>query len=117
MRIIVRVDRWEQFPHPWAAYLPEGWEFESGTPSTGDLPLAALPQGAVVERKTRDLTRKKHPQVTGFGKSTHKSRRKSTHRSRHGVGKKHLHIINQGLCPGWCGWVCVWCCVVMFHAV
>jgi DNA excision repair protein ERCC-4 len=55
MRLIV--DTREPWPHPWLEYLPEGWELERGTLETGDIALAALPEGAVVERKTpTDLT-------------------------------------------------------------
>ena len=45
-------DTREPNPHPWAKYLPEGWALERGTLETGDLALAALPEGAVIERKT-----------------------------------------------------------------
>jgi DNA excision repair protein ERCC-4 len=46
------VDTREPDPHPWERYLPEGWHFERGTLETGDIALAVLPDGAVVERKT-----------------------------------------------------------------
>ena len=49
-RIIV--DTREPWPHPWAEYLPEGFQLERGTLETGDIALSALPEGAVVERKT-----------------------------------------------------------------
>ena len=39
-------------PHPWAKCLPNGWEIERGTLETGDVVLSALPEGAVIERKT-----------------------------------------------------------------
>jgi ERCC4-type nuclease len=45
-------DTREPNPHPWAKYLPEGWRIWRGTLETGDLALAALPEGAVIERKT-----------------------------------------------------------------
>ena len=46
------VDSREPEPHPWAPYLPAGARLVRGTLETGDLALAALPDGAVVERKT-----------------------------------------------------------------
>ena len=51
MRRII-VDTREPWPHPWAEYLPEGMELDRGTLETGDIVLAALPESAVVERKT-----------------------------------------------------------------
>jgi DNA excision repair protein ERCC-4 len=48
----VTIDTREPWPHPWADYVPQGWEIERGTLETGDLALSALPDGAVVERKT-----------------------------------------------------------------
>jgi DNA excision repair protein ERCC-4 len=50
--VILLVDTREPDPHPWSRHLPEGWRFERGTLETGDVTLAALPDGAVVERKT-----------------------------------------------------------------
>ena len=50
--MLVTVDSREPEPHRWARYLPEGWSLERGSLETGDLALAALPDGAVVERKT-----------------------------------------------------------------
>jgi DNA excision repair protein ERCC-4 len=50
--MLVTIDSREPDPHRWERYLPEGWRFERGTLETGDLALAALPDGAVVERKT-----------------------------------------------------------------
>lgn len=38
--------------HPWSQYLPDGWRKVSGTLETGDIALAALPEGTVIERKT-----------------------------------------------------------------
>ena len=51
MRRVI-IDTREPWPHPWDEYLPEGFQFERGTLETGDIALAALPDGAVVERKT-----------------------------------------------------------------
>ena len=48
----VSVDTREPNPHPWAKYLPNGWEFERATLETGDVVLSALPESAVIERKT-----------------------------------------------------------------
>ncbi len=39
-------------PHPWAKFLPEGWELVRGNLETGDIVLSALPEGPVIERKT-----------------------------------------------------------------
>lgn len=50
--MLITVDSREPEPHPWERYLPDGWRLERGTLETGDLALAALPDGAVVERKT-----------------------------------------------------------------
>ncbi|MBV9008590.1 MAG: hypothetical protein JO354_05390 [Verrucomicrobia bacterium] len=53
---ILIVDSREPWPHPWAAYLPDGLTLARGTLETGDIALAALPDAAVIERKTiRDL--------------------------------------------------------------
>ncbi|MGC2578881.1 MAG: ERCC4 domain-containing protein [Terrimicrobiaceae bacterium] len=52
MRRII-VDTREPWSHPWAEYLPEGFQLERGTLETGDIALTALPPKAVVvERKT-----------------------------------------------------------------
>ena len=48
----VIIDTREPDPHPWTPYLPEGWTFEVGTLETGDVALARLPDGLVIERKT-----------------------------------------------------------------
>ena len=48
----VTFDTREPVEHPWAAYLPEGWTIERACLETGDIALTALPEGAVVERKT-----------------------------------------------------------------
>lgn len=45
-------DTREPDPHPWSPYLPDGWRKISGTLETGDIALAALPEGVVIERKT-----------------------------------------------------------------
>jgi ERCC4-type nuclease len=45
-------DNREPDPHPWIPYLPEGWRVEWGTMETGDLALARLPDGVVIERKS-----------------------------------------------------------------
>ena len=42
----------DPWPHPWANFLPAGWEIERGSLETGDVALSALPEGAVTERKT-----------------------------------------------------------------
>ncbi len=39
-------------PHPWTAYFSEDVKIERGALETGDFALAALPDSAVVERKT-----------------------------------------------------------------
>jgi hypothetical protein len=49
---IVTFDSREPWPHPWISYLPTGWQADRRTLETGDVVLAALPEGAVVERKT-----------------------------------------------------------------
>ena len=48
----VITDTREPWPHPWAPYLPEGTRLVRATLETGDVCLAALPDGAVCERKT-----------------------------------------------------------------
>jgi ERCC4-type nuclease len=48
----VTVDTREPCPHPWAKFLPNGWELVRERLETGDLALAAIPEAAVVERKT-----------------------------------------------------------------
>ena len=53
MRIIVDTREPGEGPdHPWTAFWPEGTKVERATLETGDIALAALPDGAVVERKT-----------------------------------------------------------------
>jgi len=39
-------------PHPWLPFLPPGWRVIRGTMQTGDLCVAALPSGVIIERKT-----------------------------------------------------------------
>ena len=46
------LDNRDPDPHPWAPFLPAGGRLVRGTLDTGDLCLAALPEGATVERKT-----------------------------------------------------------------
>lgn len=46
------LDTREPWPHPWHPYLPEGWRMQRGTLETGDIALARLPEGVVIERKT-----------------------------------------------------------------
>lgn len=46
------LDTREPDPHPWAKYLPEGWSMMREGLETGDLCVAALPDGVVIERKT-----------------------------------------------------------------
>ena len=48
----VTIDTREPWPHPWSKFLPDGWEIERASLETGDLVLSALPEGAVIERKT-----------------------------------------------------------------
>ena len=50
--MIILSDSREPYPHPWERFLPEGWVFERATLETGDLALAVLPEGGVIERKT-----------------------------------------------------------------
>jgi len=48
----VIIDTREPCPHPWERFLPDGWTLEIGTLETGDVALARLPDGVVIERKT-----------------------------------------------------------------
>jgi ERCC4-type nuclease len=48
----ILLDTREPDPHPWARHLPEGWKIQRGTLETGDITLARLPEGVVIERKT-----------------------------------------------------------------
>jgi ERCC4-type nuclease len=51
MRCTFIVDSREPWPHPWAVYFSDAIKLERGALETGDFALAALPDGAVVERK------------------------------------------------------------------
>jgi len=51
MGLTLLFDTREPDPHPWAAHLPEGWRIEHGTLETGDIALARIPEGVVIERK------------------------------------------------------------------
>ena len=46
------IDSREPWPHPWSAFWSADVRVVRGTLETGDLALAALPDGAVIERKT-----------------------------------------------------------------
>jgi DNA excision repair protein ERCC-4 len=46
------VDSREPWPHPWTAHLSADLKLVRGCLETGDLCVAALPDGAVIERKT-----------------------------------------------------------------
>jgi len=48
----ILLDTREPSPHPWERFLPDGWRIESGKLETGDVALARLPEGIVIERKT-----------------------------------------------------------------
>jgi DNA excision repair protein ERCC-4 len=50
--VTLAFDTREPNPHPWAVHLPEGWQIVSGVLETGDIALARLPEGVVIERKT-----------------------------------------------------------------
>lgn len=52
VRVRVMVDSREPWPHPWEKWLPENWFMQRGMLETGDLALAALVEGVVIERKT-----------------------------------------------------------------
>jgi DNA excision repair protein ERCC-4 len=52
IRVRVLVDTREPWPHPWEEFLPELWTMQRGTLETGDIALAALAEGVVIERKT-----------------------------------------------------------------
>jgi ERCC4-type nuclease len=51
-QVRVTVDTRDPWPHPWAKFLPEGWELVGESLDTEDVVLSALPEGAVIERKT-----------------------------------------------------------------
>jgi len=46
------LDTREPDPHPWEPFLPSGWTMTRAGMETGDLCVTALPDGAIVERKT-----------------------------------------------------------------
>ena len=48
----IAIDTREPWPHPWAPYYSAHFILERATLDTGDMALAALPDGALVERKT-----------------------------------------------------------------
>jgi DNA excision repair protein ERCC-4 len=48
----VIIDTRDPWPHPWSAHRPPDWLVERGTMETGDVCLAGLPDGVVIERKT-----------------------------------------------------------------
>ena len=48
----ILVDSRDPWPHPWAVHFSDAVKLRRGALETGDLALAALPDGAVVERKT-----------------------------------------------------------------
>ena len=48
----VTVNNRDPWPYPWAKFLPEGREAVGEGLETGDVVLSALPEGAVIERKT-----------------------------------------------------------------
>jgi ERCC4-type nuclease len=50
--ITITADTREPWPHPWQRWLPVHVHLDRGCLDTGDLALAGLPDGAVVERKT-----------------------------------------------------------------
>ena len=51
IRVRVLVDTREPWPHPWEEFLPELWTMQRGMLETGDIALAALAEGVVIERK------------------------------------------------------------------
>lgn len=52
MKHAILVDSCEPWPHPWAAQFSPAVKVERRCLETGDVAFAALPEGAVVERKT-----------------------------------------------------------------
>ena len=48
----ITIDSREPWPHPWAAHFSPDVRLERAGLETGDVALAALPDGVVVERKT-----------------------------------------------------------------
>jgi DNA excision repair protein ERCC-4 len=49
---VILIDSREPWPHPWIAHFSSAVSVGRGTLQTGDVALAALPEGAVIERKT-----------------------------------------------------------------
>lgn len=52
IKVRLVVDTREPWPHPWQEYLPTLWTMERGLLETGDIAIAALIEGVVIERKT-----------------------------------------------------------------
>ena len=52
MQHTIIIDTREDWPHVWAPHFFDKVQLVRGTLETGDLCLAALPDGAIVERKT-----------------------------------------------------------------
>ncbi len=50
--VTLLIDTREPWPHPWSAFWSTDVRVVRGTLETGDMALAALPDGAVIERKT-----------------------------------------------------------------
>ena len=52
--VVVRIlfDTREPWPHPWAPFFSADVKLDRGALETGDVALSALPDGAVIERKT-----------------------------------------------------------------
>lgn len=48
----IAIDSREPWPHVWERHLPAGWSMVRETLETGDLAVAGLPHGVIVERKT-----------------------------------------------------------------
>jgi ERCC4-type nuclease len=48
----VTVDNRDLWPHPWAKFVPKGWQLVRDSLETGDMALSVLPEGAIIERKT-----------------------------------------------------------------
>lgn len=47
----IQIDTREPWPHPWTPFLPADVHVVRATLETGDVALAAFPEGAVIERK------------------------------------------------------------------
>jgi ERCC4-type nuclease len=50
--MILTLDTREPWPHPWERFMPPGWSMIREGMETGDLAVAGLPHGVIVERKT-----------------------------------------------------------------